>query len=91
MTMCGMSAAFAALFGTPLTAAIFAMEVVSVGVMYYSAIVPCILSAVIGFAVAEFFWVEPERYHLAGIAQSVFAYRRGRRFDSGAYLFGGKL
>ena len=69
MTMCGMSAAFAALFGTPLTAAIFAMEVVSVGVMYYSAIVPCILSAVIGFAVAEFFWVEPERYQLAGIPQ----------------------
>lgn len=69
MTMCGMSAAFAALFGTPLTAAIFAMEVVSVGVMYYSAIVPCILSAVIGFAVADFFWVEPERYQLAGIPQ----------------------
>ena len=31
ITMCGMAAAFAALFGTPLTAAIFAMEVVSVG------------------------------------------------------------
>ena len=69
MTMCGMSAAFAALFGTPLSAAVFSMEVVSVGVMYYSAIVPCILSAVIGFAVAGFFQVEPERYHLAGIPQ----------------------
>ena len=34
LTMCGMSAAFSALFGTPLTAAIFSMEVVSVGVMY---------------------------------------------------------
>ena len=36
----GMSAAFAALFGTPMAAAIFPMEVVSVGIMYYSALVP---------------------------------------------------
>ena len=38
IVMCGMSAAFAAVFGTPMAAAIFAMEVVSVGVMYYAAL-----------------------------------------------------
>ena len=36
LIMCGMSAAFAALFGTPMAAAVFSMEMVSVGVMYYS-------------------------------------------------------
>ena len=41
MIMCGMSAGFAALFGTPLTATVFAMEVVSVGLMQYAALVPC--------------------------------------------------
>ena len=33
MTLAGMSAAFAALFGTPMAAALFPMEVISVGIM----------------------------------------------------------
>ncbi len=69
ITMCGMSAAFAALFGTPLTAAIFAMEVISVGVMYYAAIVPCVLSAIIGLSVAKFFGVPVTAFDLEGIPQ----------------------
>lgn len=59
ITMCGMSGAFAALFGTPLTSAIFSMEVISVGIMYYSAIVPCLISAVIGSEIAKAFGIAP--------------------------------
>lgn len=45
LIMCGMSAVFAALFGTPLTATFFAMEVISIGVIYYAGLVPCIISS----------------------------------------------
>lgn len=45
MILASMSAAFSALFGTPMAAVIFPMEVISVGVIYYAALVPCVFSA----------------------------------------------
>ena len=48
--MCGMSSVFSALFGTPLTATFFALEVISVGIIHYSAFIPCLLSAVLSLS-----------------------------------------
>ncbi|MGN1481754.1 chloride channel protein [Porcipelethomonas sp.] len=59
ITMCGMSAGFSALFGTPAAAAFFSMEVISVGIMHYSAIVPCIIAALTGFKISSYFGVAP--------------------------------
>ncbi|MFR3786623.1 MAG: chloride channel protein [Agathobaculum desmolans] len=67
ITMCGMAAGFAALFGTPLAASVFAMEVISVGVMYYAALFPCVLAAVIAHGVALVLGGETTAFALSGI------------------------
>lgn len=46
--MSGMSGCFGAIFGTPLAASMFGMEVISIGVAYYAALVPCVFSAFLG-------------------------------------------
>ena len=67
MIMCGMSAAFSALFGTPMAAAIFSMEMISVGVMYYNALVPCVISSLVAHGVADCFGVTNEFFLIESI------------------------
>ena len=64
-TLCGMSAVFSALFGTPLTAAVFAMEVISVGVFYYAGLLPCLTAALVGYLVSLLMAVPPTRFTVA--------------------------
>lgn len=67
--MSGMSAAFSALFGTPITSVIFSMEVITVGIMHYSAIVPCMSAAIMGANIASYFGVSPTAFQLYGIPE----------------------
>ena len=62
LVMCGMSAVFSAGFGTPIAAAIFAMEIGSVGVMYYAALVPCTISSITAWRLASFAGVEYDNF-----------------------------
>ncbi len=62
IVMCGMSAAFSSIFGTPMAAVIFAMEVSSVGIMQYSALVPCIFASLSASILANHFGVFAEAF-----------------------------
>lgn len=65
VTLCGMSAVFAALFGTPLTATIFALEVISVGILYYSGFIPCLVASVTAYGISRLIGIAPMRYAVA--------------------------
>ncbi len=67
ITMAGMSALFAALFGTPVTAAVFSMEVISVGVVYYAAFLPCIVAAATAALIARAFGIAPTAFSLGAL------------------------
>ena len=61
MTMCGMAGAFSAIFGTPLAATIFTLEVVDVGSMQYAALLPCLVSALLGVFISGKMGLRPRR------------------------------
>ena len=68
MTMCGMAGAFSAVFGTPLAATVFTLEVVDVGSMQYAALLPCLISALIGVWISSGMGLSPTAFAVADYA-----------------------
>ena len=44
----GVAAGFGAVFGTPITGAVFALEVLAIGRLTYGALIPCLMAALLG-------------------------------------------
>lgn len=64
--MCGMAALFSAVFGTPLAACVFVLEVVFSSLSLY-AVIPVLIASFSAFAVSRFFGVSPERFELGAL------------------------
>ncbi len=62
--MCGMAALFSALFGTPVAAAFFAIEVVDVGRVHYRALFPCALSSLCAWELSRELGASATRFAL---------------------------
>lgn len=62
--MCGISSGFGSVFGTPLAGTIFGLEVSTLGMMSYGAIIPCFTSAFVGNLVTKFFNVSHGHYNI---------------------------
>ena len=62
--MAGVAAGFGAVFGTPLTGAIFAIEVIALGRLKYDAIIPCLFASIIGDFTVNAWGIAHTHYHI---------------------------
>lgn len=58
LVICGISAGFATVFGTPLAGAIFGVEILVVGTIMYSVLLPSIVAGLSAYTVAQFLGLE---------------------------------
>jgi H+/Cl- antiporter ClcA len=65
IVICGISAGFASVFGTPMAGAIFGVEILLIGALMYDVLLPSIVSGFVAFYVAKFFGASYTYYELA--------------------------
>ncbi|MFH1367900.1 MAG: chloride channel protein [Elusimicrobiota bacterium] len=58
LVICGISAGFAAIFGTPIAGAIFGVEVLFVGSLLYDVLLPSFIAGITSYQVAHAFGIE---------------------------------
>ncbi|WP_456323281.1 chloride channel protein [Hydrogenimonas sp.] len=58
LVICGISAGFAAVFGTPIAGAIFGVEVLIIGVILYDVLLPSFIAGFAAFTTAQFLGIE---------------------------------
>jgi H+/Cl- antiporter ClcA len=62
LVICGISAGFAAVFGTPIAGAIFGVEVLFVGRLMYSVLLPSFVSGMVSYQVASLWGVSFDQF-----------------------------
>ncbi|WP_300364748.1 chloride channel protein [Hydrogenimonas sp.] len=58
LVICGISAGFASVFGTPIAGAIFGVEVLIIGVILYDVLLPSFIAGFAAFTTAQFLGIE---------------------------------
>ncbi|MDB5063410.1 MAG: voltage-gated chloride channel protein, partial [Mucilaginibacter sp.] len=60
----GVAAGFGAVFGTPLTGTIFALEVIAIGRIQYNALLPCLIAGLVGDVNVSAWGIQHTQYHV---------------------------
>jgi H+/Cl- antiporter ClcA len=77
----GIAAGFGAVFGTPLTGAIFALEVITVGRIQYNALLPCLIAGFVGDATVALWGIHHTAYHIDVVKTSAEYYHHHLPLD----------
>jgi H+/Cl- antiporter ClcA len=67
LLMCGVSAGFGSVFGTPLAGAVFGMEVLAIGLVSYEALLPCFVASFVGHSVSLAWGIEHSHYSMGQV------------------------
>ncbi|HBM86168.1 MAG TPA: voltage-gated chloride channel protein, partial [Opitutae bacterium] len=81
LLMSGMAAGFGAVFGTPLTGAIFALEVLAVGRIKYDALMPCLIASLLADIVCSSFPIHHTHYSIGYSAKQAMGALSFIHFD----------
>jgi H+/Cl- antiporter ClcA len=76
LLMGGMAAGFGAVFGTPVTGAIFALEVLTIGRIKYDALIPCLIASIIADVTCTATGITHTHYtiHFSGSNDHLFSF-----------------
>lgn len=70
LLMTGVAAGFGAVFGTPLTGAVFAVEVLAIGLVDFQSMVPCLIASIVGDGTTTAWGIHHTQYHIGALLQS---------------------
>lgn len=98
--MMGIAGGFGAVFGTPVTGAVFALEVLAIGSIRYDALLPCFMASIFSDIVCASWGIHHTAYHIVfadGVTSTFFLHAdlwllvksvlAGAAFGLAAYLF----
>jgi H+/Cl- antiporter ClcA len=68
---CGIAAGFGAVFGTPVTGAIFAMEVIAAGRIKYDSLLPCLVASIVADLTCSSWGIQHTQYTISTIADMI--------------------
>jgi H+/Cl- antiporter ClcA len=64
LLMCGIAAGFGAVFGTPVSGALFALEVLAIGKINHNALLPCFMASVLAAICCNAYGIHHTLYHI---------------------------
>jgi H+/Cl- antiporter ClcA len=87
LLMVGVAAGFGGVFGTPLAAAVFAMEVIAAGRITYEAIFPCLIAGIVGDWSCTVWGIHHTRYMMS-VGPVPFEWLTAAKVAAAAVVFG---
>ncbi len=88
VVICGISAGFASVFGTPMAGAIFGVEILLIGALLYDVLLPSIVSGFVAFYVAKFLGASYTYFELAYFTTHEFNFALMMKVLLGGVFFG---